>query len=179
MDNLKERGTQLEDEKFEIENTINEGIEFYNKINSEKIPKINEYEYGISKLKYSFEEDSILITWIKTEYSCGEAFEEDFEKTIAYYYFEKEDNENSKSIEENKLNKEKLENEIKDLNISNERIIKEERIHRSHLFEAKNISKKYSESYISLKPMEYEIKKCESLIFLNNEKITKLRGELK
>jgi hypothetical protein len=176
MKNLKETGIKLETERRRLEKRINNGIKLYNEKNNEKYPLINIYNYNIKDVRYSFEENKLNLYWEEDISYGGYSDYEEREAFIPYEYFSNEINE--EKIDEDKKRRDSIKLEIKDLREINEELSKEEKEHQKQLFAAKDIQKKYK-SYICLKDIEKEIKKCESLRFLNIEKIKKLEGELK
>ena len=188
MENIKNLGLRILQEKRELEERINRGIKYFNSKNNENIPLINGYDYYIKNLNYSFEENGILFSWEKELSSCGGYTDyEDKEQIIPYDYFNiSEEDELSEYIDVDKdseiqkdiLRRANAKKEIEGLKNDNIKLRKDSQEHQKNINSAKKIEKEYG-TYINTKLIEQEMRKCEAMLFLNEEKIKELEEDLK
>ena len=184
--NFKNLGEKNRIDRYDIEETINRGIEIFNSTNNEDedIPLINKYEYGIRNETFDFEDDYILIKWERDEGRCGDEYLVDHEQKIPYEYFEstQEDIDIQDKIKEDKQNREKNKKFIKDKENEIENFRKELREHEGNLRDLEKIKKKYiGNSYYDKKiekAIEREIIKSKGAIYLKEDELKKIKEEI-
>ncbi len=181
--NFKNTGEKNILERGNIEETINRGIEIFNKTNDEEIPFINKYEYSIKNETFEFEEDHILIKWERDEGRCGEENDVEYEQKIPYEYFESTQSEidTQDKIKRDKKLREQKKELIKNKEIEIKSFEKELKDHQHNLRDLENIKKKYiGNTYYDKKiekSIEREIIKCQGALYIKQDELEEIKGE--
>ena len=184
--NFKKLGQKNIEDRYDIEEVINRGIEIYNSVNhdEEDTPLLNEYSYGIRNQDFEFEEDYVLIKWERDEGRCGEQDLVEHEKKISYEYFEstQEEIDTQDKIKEDKKLREENKKFIKSKEDEIEDFKKELREHQHNLRDLENIKKKYiGNTYYDKKiekSIEREIIKSKGAIYLKEDELKKIKEEI-
>lgn len=184
--NFKNLGQKNIEDRGNIEETINRGIEIYNNTNNneEDTPLLNKYTYGIRNQIFEFEDDYILIKWERDDGRCGEEYLVDYEKKIPYEYFEstQEEIDIQDKIKEDKRIREENKKFIKDKEIEIKGFEEELKEHQHNLRDLDNIKKKYiGNTYYDKKiekSIEREIIKCKGAIYLKEDELKKIKEEV-
>ena len=181
---FKNLGQKNIEDRGDIEDTINRGIEIFNNTNhdEESIPLLNEYNYGIRSQSFEFEDDYILIKWERDDGRCGEEYLVNYEKKIPYEYFESNQTEIDiqDKIKADKANREAIKlafrNKEKEINIFKKELSE----YQDELRSYNKIVKKYSNDFHGAeirKKIEREIIKCQGAIYIKEDELTKLKEE--
>ena len=179
--NFKNRVVKFEEEKNEIEDLINRGINKFNNINNKYVQTIETYIEDLcssdTPLAYVCKEEGIGMTWFDNVGSCGSKYYEDKYQLIPYAYFEEDEDINkiNADIEARKAKKARIKEAKKNEMIANlERVSLEKEIK-----ELSTLSAKYDiplEDKIS--ELKVELTKTKADLERQKNKIKEMENEL-